>query len=135
MRHAFQDLPGVPGPARPVVDVTFLDFPARGRTCLLDTGAAEIRMSAEIAESAGIELTDDLLTIIQVGGYTLNARGETVGLSVRTVDGPHEWAPTVYFCESWPFSFGGLLGLGGLHPFVITVCPYEEWSEIAALPL
>jgi len=89
-------------------------------------------MSAEIAETAGIELTDDLLKTIVVAGVTLTARGETVALSVQTVDGPYEWEPTVYFCESWPFSFG-LLGLGGLHPFVITICPYEEWSELAAL--
>jgi len=134
VRHAFQDLPGDVGPPRPVVDVTLRGLSSRGRSCLLDTGASDIRMSAEIAAAAGIELTDDLLKTIVVAGVTLTARGETVALSVQTVDGPYEWAPTVYFCERWPFSFG-LLGLGGLHPFVITVCPYEEWSEIAALAL
>jgi len=132
VRFAFQDLPGDLGPARPVVDVTLLDLPAAQQTCLLDTGASDIRMSVEIAEAAGIELTDALVKTIVIAGHTLTGRGEALDLRIETVDGVHEWAPTVYFCDRWPFGFG-LIGLGGLQPFRVTVCPYEEWSELALL--
>lgn len=132
MKFAFQDLPGDSGPPRPVVDVTLLDLPMAAQTCLLDTGATDIRLSAEIAEAAGIELTDDLVRTIYVAGHRLIGHGATVELQVDTSDGVHRWTPTVYFCVDWPFGFG-LLGLGGLLPFRVTVCPYEEWSELALL--
>jgi len=132
VRSAFQELPGDVGPPRPLVDVTLLDLPMAAQTCLIDTGATDIRMGIEIAQAAGLELTDELLTTILVAGHRLTGRGETVELQVETDDGFHRWAPTVYFCDPWPFGFG-LLGLGGMQPFRITVCPYEEWSELALL--
>lgn len=129
MRHAFQALPGHAGRARPVVDLVVEGLDLAPQACLLDTGAAEIRMGEHVAELAGVDLSEGISTEIAVGGVRTTGRSATVQLELRQGALSHAWSPTVYFCEPWPWAFG-LLGLSGLDPFLVTINTYEEWSEL-----
>jgi hypothetical protein len=129
VRHAFQALPGHAGRPRPVVDLVVEGLDVAPQACLLDTGAAEIRMGDHVAELAGIDLSAGISTAIAVGGVRTTGRSATVQLELRQGPLSHVWSPTVYFCEPWPWAFG-LLGLSGLDPFLVTINTYEEWSEL-----
>lgn len=129
MRHAFQALPGHAGRARPVVDLVVEGLDLAPQACLLDTGAAEIRMGEHVAELAGIGLSEGISAEIAVGGVRTTARSATVQLELRQGPDSHAWSPTVYFCDPWPWAFG-LLGLSGLDPFLVTINAYDEWSEL-----
>ena len=128
MRHAFQALPGQLGRARPVLDLVVEGLELAPQACLVDTGAAEIRMGQHVADLAGLgagELVDEIL----VGGLRTTGRATTVQLQIRQGDTSHAWSPTVYFCDPWPWAFG-LFGLGGLDPFLLVIDAHEEWSEL-----
>jgi hypothetical protein len=129
VRHAFQALPGQAGRARPVVDLVVEGLELAPQACLLDTGAAEIRMGEHVAELAGIDLSAGISAEIAVGGVRTTGRSAIVQLELRQGRLSHVWSPTVYFCGPWPWAFG-LLGLSGLDPFVVTINTYEEWSEL-----
>jgi hypothetical protein len=129
MRHPFQALPGHVGRARPVVDLIVEGLELAPQACLVDTGAAEVRMGAHVAELSGIDLSAALAAEIAIGGLAATGRGVTVQLELRQGRRTHVWSPTVYFCEPWPWAFG-LLGLSGLDPFLVTINAYEEWSEL-----
>jgi hypothetical protein len=49
VRHRFQALPGYAGRPLPVIDLVVEGLELAPQACLLDTGAAEIRMSEDIA--------------------------------------------------------------------------------------
>lgn len=129
MRHPFQPLPGQAGRARPVVDIVIEGLELAPQACLLDTGATDIRMGEHVAALAGIALDDALSGDVVVGGLRATGRAVTVQLELRQGRDSHQWSPTVYFCDPWPWAFG-LLGLSGLDPFVLTVNAYEEWAEL-----
>jgi hypothetical protein len=129
VRHPFQALPGHAGRARPVVDLVIEGLELAPQACLLDTGAAEIRMGEHVADLAGIDLSAGISSEIVVGGLRATGRGATVQLELRQGRLSHAWSPTVYFCDPWPWAFG-LLGLSGLDPFLVTINAYEEWSEL-----
>jgi hypothetical protein len=131
VKHAFQALPGHTGRARPVVDLVVEGLELAPQACLLDTGANEIRMGRHVAELAGIDLGDTHDQIVVAGLQTTGHRA-SVQLELRQGKESHTWAPTVYFCDPWPWAFG-LLGLGGLDPFLITLDAYEEWVELHPL--
>lgn len=128
MRHPFQALPGQIGRARPVVDLVVEGLTLAPQACLVDTGAAQIRMGVHVAELAGLA-TGDVVEEIVVGGVKTNGRASTVQLELGQGASSHIWSPTVFFCDPWPWAFG-LLGLGGLDPFVLTIDSYEEWSVL-----
>jgi len=128
VRHPFQDLPGRTGRARPVVDLVIEGLALAPQACLIDTGATEIRMGQHVAEIAGLA-TSDLAEDIIVGGLRTAGRAATVQLELRQGADTHVWSPTVFFCDPWPWAFG-LLGLGGLDPFVLTINAYDEWSQL-----
>lgn len=128
MRHAFQALPGQLGRARPVVDVVIEGLELAPQACLVDSGAAEIRMGQYVADLAGLA-PGDLVEEIVVGGLRTTGRAATVQLEIRQDESSHAWSPTVYFCEPWPWAFG-LFGLSGLDPFLLTINAYEEWSQL-----
>ena len=131
MRHAFQALPGHSGRPRPVVDLVVEGLELAPQACLLDTGASDIRMGRHVADLAGIDLGDTHDQIV-VGGLQTTGRPASVQLELRQGKESHAWAPTVYFCDPWPWAFG-LLGLGGLDPFLISINAYEEWVELHPL--
>jgi hypothetical protein len=129
MRHAFQALPGQIGRARPVVDLVIEGLDLAPQACLIDTGATEIRMGRHVAELAGLDLTGAVLDEVIVGGLRTVAAGIHVELELKQGRTSHAWSPTAYFCDPWPWAFG-LLGLGGLDPFLVTINAYDEWSEL-----
>ena len=86
-------------------------------------------MGEHVAALAGIALEDALSGDIVVGGLRATGRAVTVQLELRQGRDSHQWSPTVYFCDPWPWAFG-LLGLSGLDPFLLTVNVYEEWAEL-----
>jgi hypothetical protein len=132
VKHSFQALPGHTGRARPVVDLVVEGLELAPQACLLDTGAGEIRMGRHVAELAGIDLGDATEDQIVVGGLQTSGRPASVQLELRQGKQSHTWAPTVYFWDPWPWAFG-LLGLGGLDPFLVSINAYEEWLELQPL--
>lgn len=134
MKHPFQALPGQTGRARPVVDLVVEGLELAPQACLLDTGASEIRMGQHVAELAGIDLDPDVQAEILVAGLKTSCRTAIVQLELRQDNERHVWTPTVYFCDPWPWAFG-LLGLGGLDPFLVTLNTYQEWVELRPLNL
>jgi hypothetical protein len=129
VKHHFQALPGLEGRGRPVIDLVVEGLELAPQACLLDTGASEIRMGRHVAELAGIELDTVHSQEILVGGLGTTCQPASVALELRQGANSHTWHPTVYFCDPWPWAFG-LLGLGGLDPFRISIDSYEEWAEL-----
>lgn len=132
MRHPFQALPAQAGRPRPVVDLVVEGLEMAPQACLLDTSATDIRMGRHVAELAGIDLTGAREDEILVGGLQTTGRAATVQLELPQGQDSHAWAPTVYFCDPWPWAFG-LLGLAGLDPFLVSIDAYEEWVELRPL--
>jgi hypothetical protein len=132
VKHSFQALPGHTGRPRPVVDLVVEGLELAPQACLLDTGASDIRMGHHVAELAGIDLSDTTEDEIIVGGLQTTGRSASVQLELRQRKESHTWTPTVYFCDPWPWAFG-LLGLGGLDPFLVSINTYEEWIELHPL--
>jgi hypothetical protein len=132
VRHSFQAFPGHAGRPRPVVDLVVEGLELAPQACLLDTGATQIRMGHHVAELAGIDLSGTAENEIVVGGLQTTGRTASVHLELNQGKQSHTWAPTVYFCDPWPWAFG-LLGLAGLDPFLLTINTYEEWIELHPL--
>lgn len=98
---------------RPLLDVHLGPRPGLPQTCLLDTGAGAIRMSADLARAAGVDLPavptgPDLI----VGGIRSQRFTVDLQLTVLLPAGPTTWRTEVSFCHPWPHPFG-LLGLRG----------------------
>jgi hypothetical protein len=129
VKHSFQALPPHTGRPRPVIDLIVEGLDLAPQACLLDTGATDIRMGHHVAELAGVDLSDSTEDEIVVGGLRTTGRAVSVQLECRQGKQSHTWAPTVYFCDPWPWAFG-LLGLGGLDPFLVNIDTYEEWVEL-----
>jgi len=129
VKHSFQALPGLGGRARPVVDLVVEGLELAPQACLIDTGATDVRMGKHVAELAGIELGGSLSHEIVIGGLRTTGHATSVQLELRQGSSSHSWAPVVYFCDPWPWSFG-LLGLAGLDPFRTIVDSYDEWVEL-----
>lgn len=117
------------GRSRPIVDLVVEGLEFAPQACLLDTGASEIRMGIHVAELSGIEIDRAPRTEVAIGGLRTTGRAVLTQLELRQGSRSHTWAPTVYFCDPWPWAFG-LLGLAGLDPFEIILDTYEEWLEL-----
>ena len=127
MRFSFLELPGERRPLlRPVVPVQLEDLEQAPLLCLLDTGAIDNRLGADLASIAGVSLTDALdEDEIAVGGT--RTRGVCVRVDLTIGDVRYE-AP-VWFCDPWPFGFG-LLGQEGFFRFFrVTICAGGGWLE------
>jgi hypothetical protein len=112
---AFRSVPAGDGGAirRPLLDVYLDAGRTIPQTCLLDTGARGVRLSAGLARAAGVRLTDepnarDLL----VGGVRSQVYETQHHLTVELEGRPVTWAARVSCCDPWPHPFG-LLGLDG----------------------
>lgn len=105
------------GVYRPLVDVLVegLEFPWAG---LVDTGAIETLMSAEVAEAGEIALATDVERH-RIGGRTLDVRFATVRLAIPDLD--HTWEARVGFCDNWQHPFAVLGHEGFLRQFTLTL--------------
>jgi hypothetical protein len=109
-----------------VVDVWLEGIDLTGLACLLDTGALRTRFSAELAELAGIDLSDALTERFAVGGQIVEGATAHVTLRMKSGDEEHAWDAPVSFCRPWPFGFQ-LLGLDGFfRHFRVTISGYSE---------
>jgi hypothetical protein len=129
VKRSFQELPGVAGRPRPIVDLVVEGLELAPQACLLDTGASDIRMGGHVAELAAIELSTAATSEIVVCGLRTTGRAVEVQLELRQGSDSRVWSPTVYFCDPWPWAFG-LLGLAGLDPFRVLLDSYEEWVQL-----
>lgn len=111
---AFRRAPGLVGGFEwPLLEV-YLDPEALvPQTCLVDSGAAGIRLSAELAAGAGIALPAEPNGPDIIAGAT---RSQTfharVSLALALGDELARWTAPVAFCDPWPHPFG-LLGQHG----------------------
>jgi hypothetical protein len=127
LRFPLLELPGDPRPlTRPVVPVQIEDLEEAPLYCLLDSGATANRMSAELAELAGVSLDEPLaVDEIAVAGLRTTGRCIRVGLTVAS----HRFEAPVWFCDPWPFGFG-LLGHEGFFRFFrVTFGVAEGWVD------
>lgn len=98
------------------------------QACLIDTGAAQIRMGRHVAEIVGLDLAGAIVDDVVVGGTRTSASGVVTELALQSADLNHVWSPTVYFCDPWPWAFGRF-GLAGRDPFLLTIDAHGEWSD------
>jgi hypothetical protein len=134
VRSRFRAFPAAGGgqlTPRPIVDIALEGLEAAPVACLLDTGALRTRMSAELAELAGIDLTANPVSEpVAVGGVHTVCRLARVTLAVATEGEEHSWDASVWFCDPWPFAFG-LAGLEGfLYHFRVTISAYHEYLDL-----
>lgn len=112
---AFRDVPvgASGGIRRPLLDV-YLDSEHRiPQTCLVDTGAAGVRLSADLGRAAGVALPDrPNRQDVVVGAVRSQVYGVEASLALLLDEGAVTWIAEVAFCEPWPHPFG-LLGLRG----------------------
>lgn len=110
----FRPVPGLPGsPARPLLDVYLDEAATIPQTCLLDSGAGGVRLSAELARALGVPLSgapnapDIVAGAVRSQVYDVRHR-----LTVEVLGEQIAWTAKVSFCDPWPHPFG-LLGLVG----------------------
>lgn len=112
---AFRDVPvGAAGSiGRPLLDV-YLDAEHRiPQTCLVDTGTAGIRLSADLVRAAGVALpAQPNRPDVIVGATRSQVYAAETELTLLLPDGPVGWTAEVACCDPWPHPFG-LLGLRG----------------------
>lgn len=104
VRFPFRALPAAGGgelTPRPVVDIALEGLLATPMECLLDTGALQTRISAELAPLAGIELDSVPAEEFFVAGLKTAGTLARVNLAMIV-----SWDAPVWFCDPWPHPFG-----------------------------
>jgi hypothetical protein len=133
VRFPFRQIPDPSGPgvrARPIVDVVVEGLDLAPQACLLDSGASAVRMSSDIAELIGADLSQAPEDRVVVGGALVKGRMAEVALELSDGRERHSWVAPVWFCDPWLPAFG-LLGLTGFFDhFEVTIAAYEEWVEL-----
>lgn len=130
---AFRDIPvGAAGSIRrPLLDV-YLDARHQiPQTCLVDTGAAGVRLSADLGRAAGVELPAmPTRPNVVVGAARSQVHAVETELTPLLPEGSEAWGAEVAFCEPWPHPFG-LLGLRGfLDAFDVVIRGCDETFEL-----
>lgn len=111
---------------RPAVPAQIEDLEEAPLLCLLDSGATANRMSAELAELAGVSLGSPLATDeIAVAGLSTTGRCVRVMLTIAS----HRFEAPVWFCDPWPFGFGLLGQEGFFRLFRVTFRAAHDWVE------
>ncbi len=137
MRFPFRALPAASGgelTPRPVVGIAVEGLLVAPMECLLDTGALQTHMSAELAPLARIELDGAATEEFFVAG--LKTAGTLARVNLTVTDGTEEfsWDAPVWFCDPWPHPFG-LAGLERfLHHFIVTIRAHEGYLDIEPQP-
>jgi hypothetical protein len=104
--------------------------------CLLDTGTPDVLVMADLAEDAGIDLTE----AEPIGEFPLEGglcTGRRVEATCIALDGNEELAlpdMPVIFVTSWPTKrqFGGILGTHGMEHIRVTVSVRQQWFDLSA---
>lgn len=112
---AFRTVPASRGAsvALPLLDVYVDRAMTVPQTCLLDTGARGIRLSAEIARAVGVALPGEPnAPDVIVGGVRSQVHLTSHPLAIELDGRPVGWDAQVAFCTPWPHPFG-LLGMTG----------------------
>jgi hypothetical protein len=126
---AFRDIVvgGQDRASRPVIDLGVDGHDNAPQAFLIDTGAGAVRMSAEIAEVLGIELSDAPPSRIGIGAATVDARAARVTLTADIGGQIVDWDTEVWFCEPWPHAFGvaGLTGFLDRFDVTLRACDGE----------
>jgi hypothetical protein len=120
------------GLPRPLLDVYLDESLAIPQTCLIDTGAAGVRLSAELARAMGIALPEEPNGgDVVAGGVRSQAFGVDHELRLELEGQVLAWRAPVTFCDPWPHPFG-LLGLDGfLDRFDLTLRGADLTFEIS----
>ncbi len=131
---AFRPVPGTSGGRpRPLLEV-YVD-PGRlvPLTCLVDTGAAGIRLSAELARAIGVPLPGaPTAPDVIVGGTRSQVFEVRRRLSVMVDGRPLAWDALVSFCDPWPHPFGLLGQTGFFDAFDVLIQGRERRFELTA---
>jgi hypothetical protein len=97
----------------PLLDVFLTADCAIAHTCLLDTGAVGVRLSADFAYASDIPLPREPNAPDVIAGATRSQVYAVEHPLFIEVDGaPLSWTARVSFCDPWPHPFG-LLGRNG----------------------
>ena len=131
MRFEFTVLPGaVIDTPRPTVEVA-VDGPSGSVSvvALVDTGTLHNRFGWWVADALGIDLTQDDIETIGVGGQRVEAR--TVVLPLRV--GDFMWEAPVSFCKPWPFAFQLVGQEGFLRWFRVTLDAADRSLELVPI--
>lgn len=111
---AFRRAPGLAtGLEWPLLDVYLDPGELVPQTCLVDSGAAGIRLSADLAVGAGVALpAEPNGPDVIAGGVRSQTYRMRIPLAVALGEELARWTAPVTFCQPWPHPFG-LLGLDG----------------------
>ncbi len=116
--------------SRPIVDVVVEGLELAPQACLVDSGATAVRMSDEIAQAVGLDLSSAPEGDVLAGGMQVHGREARVTLALSLDGALVTWEAPVWFCENWPQAFG-LLGLRGfLDMFDLTLSGYDETFDL-----
>lgn len=121
--------PGGGSTARPAVDLVVNGVEEAPVRCLLDTGAAHVRLPASIAADLGVDLSRaEPGAMLLLGGVRTRAYDVEVALACAG----YSWSTTVSFCDPDYAGFG-LAGLVGFFDR-IHVCVDGYLGEVQLEP-
>lgn len=137
MRFNFMVVPdgmGVPNP-RPVFRMRLAsDRSGRPPLCLLDTGSLDTFMARELADEAGVDLTDvEIRDPFPLGGAEVTGLPETVDCVIEDGTGAAITLKDirVIFTSPWAHpGFGAVLGTIAMQQIQVTVSAGQGWIEI-----
>jgi len=137
MRFDFIVVPdgmGVPNP-RPVFRMRLAsDLSGQPPLCLLDTGSLDTFMARELADEAGIDLTDvQDHDPFSLGGAEVEGLPKIVDCVIEDGNGAAITLEgiRVVFVSPWVHSFGAILGTIAMRQIHVVVSAAEEWIEIS----
>ena len=137
MRFDFIVVPdgmGAPNP-RPVFHMRLAsDLSGRPPLCLLDTGSLDTFMARELADEAGIDLTDvEDHDPFPLGGAEVKGLPRIVDCVIEDGTGAAITLQgiRVVFVSPWVHSFGAILGTIAMRQIHVVVSAAEEWIEIS----
>ena len=137
MRFNFVVVPdgmGAPNP-RPVFPMRLASDRSgrRAPLCLLDTGSLDTFMAHELADEAGIDLTDvDDHDPFSLGGIEVKGLPKIVDCVIEDSAGSAITLKDVrvIFTSPWAHSFGAILGTIAMRQIHVAVSAGQEWIEI-----
>jgi hypothetical protein len=138
MRFNFVVVPdgmGEPNP-RPVFRMRLADDHSGRRLplCLLDTGSLDTFMARELADEAGIDLTDvEDHDPFSLGGAEVKGLPKIVDCVIEDGSGDVITLKDirVVFTSPWAHSFGAILGTIAMRQMHVVVSAAGEWVEIS----